>query len=427
MNISNLEFRKLLTGFFIFITGVVFAQTELRPTPIDPEKHNIFHSDRADGRYVSTRGFVQYLMRKQQPQLAFNPLFTKDEFIEWQSKVRAKIEELMNFPDVPPQPLPKFSGRVNRDGYVVEKWEIYPQPGCVVPFLMLIPDGVSAGNPAPATICIPGSSSSKESLADEEELHPVFARSKFHDENRMAKFYAQQGIVAVAVDHPGIAETSDLEKYTGRRIYDRTTFTRYLIDMGWHYMGLNAFNANQLLKWMRTLDFIDPDRIAVSGHSLGTEPALYLAVLDTSVAAVVYNNFNRREIEYELVRTKPDSSGRRPTPPWLGHCVPGLWEWFDFPDILASLAPRPLALSEGGSQTDLDLMERAYQIMDAQDNIAVFHYPKYRNRENRLYDYEYIPEGLDNDKYYQYVNVDVPNHYFKADVAVPWLKKVLKP
>ncbi len=137
-------------------------------------------------------------------------------------------------------------------------------------------------------------------LAGEEELDPVFANSKFNDENKMAKCYAQEGIIAVAVDNPGIAEASDLEKHTGKIIYDQTTFTRYLIDM-------------------------------------------------------------------------------------------------------------------------------AYPIMGADANLAVYHYPMYKDCRNRKHDYETIPEGLDHKEFWEYYNIDGHNHYFKADVVVPRLKDVQKP
>ena len=75
--------------------------------------------------------------------------------------------------------------------------------------------------------------------------------------------------------------------------------------------------------------------------------------------------------------------------------------------------------------TDIDLIKRAYQIAVAEENVTVFHYPKYRDPAARLHDYEYMPEGLDHDEFWQYYNIDGINHYFKADVAVPWLKNVL--
>jgi hypothetical protein len=36
-----------------------------------------------------------------------------------------------------------------------------------------------------------------------------------------------------------------------------------------------------------------------------------------------------------------------------------------------------------------------------------------------------MPEGLSLDEYLRFANVDPPGHWFKEDVAVPWLSRVL--
>ena len=60
------------------------------------------------------------------------------------ARFESKVLELMAFPDVPQQPEPKRISVERRDGYQLQRWEAYPEPYCVVPFLMLVPDGVSA-------------------------------------------------------------------------------------------------------------------------------------------------------------------------------------------------------------------------------------------------------------------------------------------
>ncbi len=239
----------------------------------------------------------------------------------------------------------------------------------------------------------------------------------------MALFYAKSGMVVVAVDNPGVAESSDLERFGRAPSYERDGFSRYLIDMGWHYLGLSAFQSTQILTWMKARPFIDRNRIALSGHSFGTEPLMAIGVLDPDIRAFVFNDFVCRTIKRATVLTKPSDAGVRPVVNLLPHCVPGLWEWFDYPDLLASLAPRPLILTEGGATRDLDLLKKAYQIMGAGDKISVYYYPKYSDPSMRR-DYAEIPEDLDQNEWFQYVNVDHPNHYFKRDIAVPWLSGV---
>lgn len=396
---------------------------------LDVEKHKTLQSGRPDGRHVSTRGFVQFLMRDARPQLAFDPTCTPEELARWQSRVRSKLRELLHFPDVPPQPAPVKLWSQERKGYVLEKWEAYPEPGSVVPFLVLIPGGASRKRPLPAVLCVPGSSDTKENLAGEPPLHPSFQPDgRSHDgwrhaqRNQQAVQFAKAGMVAVAVDHPGNGELSDLALHRGTASDDRDTIARYLIDFGRDYISLSAFQKMHIVQWLRTQPFVDAARVAVSGHSLGTEPILVMAVLDPGIRAIVWNDFLCPNIERAKVSTKPNDKGLRPRANWLGHCIPGLWNWFDYPDLVASFAPRPLILTEGGPTHALELVRKAYAIAGAPNNVAIYYYPRYANPAARR-DGAPIPEGLDEPEWFQYANVDVDRHYFKGYLAVPWLAR----
>lgn len=394
---------------------------------LDVEKEKTLHSSRPDGRQVSTRGLVQSLIRNAHPQLAFDSKFTPEEFALWQLRVRSKLRELLHFPEVPPQPAPMKLWTKERKGYVLEKWEAYPEPGSVVPFLMLIPDGANREHPVPAVICVPGSSDTKENLAGEPPLHPSFEpNGRSHDgwrhaqRNQQALQFVKAGMTAVAVDHPGNGELSDLAQYRGTTSDDRDTISRYLIDVGRDYISLSAFQKLHILQWLRTQPFVDPARLAVSGHSLGTEPILAMAVLDPGIRAIVWNDFLCPNIERAKVTTKPNEKGVRPRANWLGHCIPGLWDWFDYPDLVAAFAPRPLILTEGGPTHSLELVRRAYEIAGSPNNVAIHYYPKYANPAARR-DGVLIPEGLDESQWFEYANVDADRHYFKGYLAIPWL------
>lgn len=78
-------------------------------------------------------------------------------------------------------------------------------PGSVVPYLVLIPDGIdTTQDKVPSVLCIPGFGGSKEELAGETEGDygltslPVKPMRK----NAMALRYVKKGLVAVAVDNP---------------------------------------------------------------------------------------------------------------------------------------------------------------------------------------------------------------------------------
>lgn len=86
------------------------------------------------------------MLKQMKPAYAFDPSFTPAEFKEWQSGLRTAMKELMHFPEIADLPAPVCIKTVQRDGYRVEKWESYPLPGSVVPYLVLIPDGVDPGH-----------------------------------------------------------------------------------------------------------------------------------------------------------------------------------------------------------------------------------------------------------------------------------------
>ena len=63
-------------------------------------------TDRQDGRFQSTRGTVQYMLKQMKPAYAFDPSFTPAEFKEWQSGLRTAMKELMHFPEIADLPAP---------------------------------------------------------------------------------------------------------------------------------------------------------------------------------------------------------------------------------------------------------------------------------------------------------------------------------
>ena len=99
--------------------------------------------------------------------------------------------------------------------------------------------------------------------------------------------------------------------------------------------------------------------------------------------------------------------------------------YFNFPDVVASLAPRPIIFTEGGLDRDFRLVQSAYAASGKPENAEFHHYPKFADKAVRK-DVEHLDEGLDSKTYFETVNVDPPSHYFKNELVIPWLRKVLK-
>lgn len=415
---------KKIRYIFVFLYLFALVMQIYAQNKLDIDKHKIITTDREDGRYTSTRGIAHAMMKNVSPAYAFHIDFTQSEFNYWKEELREKMKEIMQHPDLTNLPVPKRISSEKRNGYRIEKWESYPLPECVVPFLMLIPDQVNTQNPAPGVLCIPGSGRTKESLAGEAELEPKYARPRFQKENEMALKYVQTGLVAVVVDNPCIGEASDLEKYTVAPSYYFNETARCLLEIGWSYLGYSSYVDMHVLNWMKEQSFIQKDRLIISGHSLGTEPMMVLGVLDPTIYGFVYSDFLCRTLERIIVMTQPDKNGNRPFPNSIEHLIPRFLCNFDFPDIVSSLAPRPIIFTEGGLDRDLNIVKNAYRIAGHPENIEVHFYPKYANSEDRKTKSD-LQEGLNKDTYFDLTNVDAPNHCFKEYLIIPWVKKVL--
>lgn len=235
----------------------------------------------------------------------------------------------------------------------------------------------------------------------------------------------KEGYVAVAVDNAAAGEASDLECYDKGWNYDYDVVSRFLLELGWSWLGYTSYLDMQVLNWMKAQSYIRKDRIVISGFSLGTEPMMVLGVLDKDIYAFVYNDFLCQTQERAVVMTKPDKENRRPFPNSIRHLIPGYWRYFNFPDVVASLAPRPIIFTEGGLDRDFRLVQSAYAASGKPENAEFHHYPKFADKAVRK-DVEHLDEGLDSKTYFEAVNVDPPSHYFKNELVIPWLRKVLK-
>lgn len=365
----------------------------------------------------STRGAVERLMLDNPPRLAFDPSMTPEQAAAWRDSMGVAMTALMRHPAAAAAE-PVLERSVQRDGYRLERWLTYPLPGYQVAVLLLIPD-----NPHPSgasVLCIPGFGQTKEMVAG--ELPGNFDLSLDADSvvrrPSMARQYAMRGLTAMAVDNPCSGELSD------DGFADYLTSSRFLLELGWSYLGLASWQDRVALDLLRNTPGVDPGKVIVSGFSLGTEPMMALGLMDKDIMAFVYNDFMCRTRERALKMTARDENGRRFFPNNDEHLIPCFLTTFDFPDIAAAFAPRPLILTEGGLERDFALIRRSYELAGAPDAMEYHHYAKYADPANRV-DPDTLPDGLDRTTFFRLVNVDPSNHGFKSEHIMPWLDRLL--
>ena len=95
----NIMYKIINTLFTLLLILPVMGQTS--------DLNNSFRitANREDGRFSSSRGAVQYML-KQKPAFTFNPAFTATEFKKWQLGLCSTMKELIRFPEVKDQPAP---------------------------------------------------------------------------------------------------------------------------------------------------------------------------------------------------------------------------------------------------------------------------------------------------------------------------------
>lgn len=377
---------------------------------------------REDGRCTGTLSAVMQRLRDVVPALAFTEECYKspEAFAQWKEKLIQQLKVRLQMPPVSSEPPPRLVSRSPRDGYTLERWEFYPDRYSAVPVLILRPDNIVS--PVPGVLCLPGSAAPKELLAGEPMPEIATMRNyKFNDRNCQALHCVRNGFIAVAFDNPGTGETAELtDDNVDTQGATRSKLVQGCINSGMNYLGLSVFQKLRFLEHFKTMTGVDRSRLAIIGHSLGSEAAICTALLDDDIKALVFNDFlcdfRRRFLAItELNNNEINDSGSI-------HFVPGLWLDFAFQDLLAAFAPNFLAINEGGAEEYLNIVRKSYQHNNATDRLMITYYPKFADHEKCCNN---VPlYGLSFDEYYiDYSAVDVPDHSFRADVSMKLLNK----
>lgn len=326
---------------------------------------------RADGRYVCTMAAHMAMLRDRKPRLALPEALTEQTFAAWQAAVKQVLKKQLSLPPVGAQPAPVMLSSVQRDGYRTEKWEFYPDDFTVVPFLVLIPDGVTAQAPAPAVMCYLDSCDNKEFAAGEPLLdHPNCQQNE--SATPFAQIYAQNGLVTFVFDNPGIGECSiQSDPALGAtQSYIREILCHGLLETGCGYVGLTVFQRLQFLQWLDSFPYADQGKLAIAAHGLGTEAAIAVGLLDSRIQAIVYGDILRDDRHHYVAATEePGPIMAQDVSKW--HTIPGKMADYSYADLCAAFAPRYLGLCEGSNEEFVKTVRNAYAFCNAESALQV--------------------------------------------------------
>jgi len=327
-----------------------------------------------------TDNFIRKLYERTKPSLSFRAS-SRQEFLRWKEDLKEKIRELLGELPEPADLSPRLLSREDAGKYTREKWVIQSEEDCWVPLYILVPSGVSGR--LPAILCAHGHGPyGKDSVAG---VH-------FNDPNRRADIsranynYAEQmavaGFVAAAPDWRSFGERIAYSNpYPGRDVCN-VHFIQHLL-LGRTLLGSNVFDGMRVLDFLETRKYVDPDRMGCMGLSFGGTMTTYLALLDDRVKAADIMCYATTTEHYAISR--PNFCG--------SQLVPQLYKYADVPDVIAAIAPKPLLIESGASDTCFwihsalkahDVVRKAYEVAGEPDKLWIDVFPGEHSFSGRL-------------------------------------------
>jgi len=310
--------------------------------------------------------FIKQQQQKTHQSLAY--LHRRPRDLEaWKAEGRAKVFDLMSYRPEVTHPRAQIVDRVDKGMYVLERLSFWTTPDVEVPCYFLIPK--RAKLPVPAVVALHDHGGfyywGKEKLVETENEHPMLNvyRQEYYDGTSFPASLAQRGYAVIVIDmfyhgERRLILDEDIENGTndrGKLESEETIRTinaragkseevvfRNIIDSGFTWGGVLAWDDIRTVDYLRTRPEVDPSRIACAGLSCGGWRAVFLAGLDPRIKAacvVGWMTSFRNLIPHYEIYTVPSAM------------VPGILEYMDYPDVASLAMPTPLLVVHGQRDT----------------------------------------------------------------------------
>lgn len=249
-----------------------------------------------------------------------------------------------------PAAAPVFTGRIQRDGYTVEKYFMKGEGDYMIPYLLMKPE-----KPAGRALIY---------------LHPS-GKTAASDEGGEMEWFVRNGFTVLAPDLIGTGEMGP-GVFRGDSYIDRFSYNTWFASMlvGRSVVGIRAGDV------VRLADLLKRRHATEEIYGLAREQMapvlLHAAAFDADITGIAligpYSSYRSIVMNKEY------------DPTFLHGTVPGSVGNYDLPDLAASLAPRKLLLfhSTDGRGTytedlteDLSVIKAAYRYRKAGEQLQV--------------------------------------------------------
>ncbi|MHB1356250.1 MAG: dienelactone hydrolase family protein [Anaerolineae bacterium] len=293
------------------------------------------------------------------------------EYLTWRDTTRTTLRQLIGYDTFQSAPLlPRITEEVTFPEYIRQRVELQTEPGVVMPLYVLIPRQGKATYPA--VIAPHGhGSGGKYSVAGCREIPEISGAIDLYNYDYGVQF-ARAGLIAFCPDARGFGERQ--ERWSRASILNSSC--REINAMGYPLgqtiTGMWAWDLHRLVDYVTTRADCAPGKIACAGLSGGGLQTLWATALDERIRCAVISGYmyGYRESLLEMCENC-----------WCNY-VPHLYEYVDMGDIAALIAPRPLFIETGNRDplngasglanvtSQLDIIERAYKVWDAGQNLV---------------------------------------------------------
>ncbi|WP_428938241.1 alpha/beta hydrolase family protein [Fontivita pretiosa] len=303
------------------------------------------------------------------------------QFLQTQARVALGL-----WPPPPKTPLnPVIHGRIERDGYTIEKVYFSSMPGHYVTGNLYRPSGRSGRLPA---VLAPyghwpngrfiwrDDNGVNKDLASGAEVDPLAARTPLQANCAML---ARMGCIVFHYDMVGYCDSTAIEHKAG--FVDVQAVLRLQ-----SFMGLQTWNSIRSLDFVLSLPDVDPDRIAVSGSSSGGTQTIALCAVDP-----------RPHVAFPIVMISMNMQGG-----CICENAPLYRVGTNNVELACLFAPKPLGAAAANDWTadfetrGLPEMKRIWRLFGAEDRIFGRHinYPHNHNLHSRELQYNFLNRHL---------------------------------
>jgi len=284
--------------------------------------------------------------------------------------VRAELWTLLGrLPPRPAVPRVETLSREDRGTYVVEKFQFDNEAGSTVPGFLLLPKGRSGRLPAILYCHWHGG---------EYDGGKIELFQAQHTPEPPGPALANRGYVVLAIDASGFGERNGQgpdgpaeKNYTAEE-----TASKFNLWVGRTFWGMLVRDDLMGLDYLASRTEVDPERIGVTGMSMGATRTWWLMALDDRLKVGVPIACQTRY--QSLIRHGSIHEHD------IGYFVPGMLKHFDSEAVIALIAPRPVLFQTGdrdaGSPVDgihaIDAAVRpVYRLYGREENYQNLIYP----------------------------------------------------